>query len=504
MAAYTPGVLEEPRFKSRWGLILSVLGIAVGTGNIWRFPRIAAQNGGDGGAGAFLVAWLVFLFVWSVPLIIAEYALGRAARKGVVGTFVHHGGRKRAWMGGFVALTATAIMFYYSVVAGWCVHYLGTSLLHDLPTTTAASTKVWESFQGSGLPVLFHGLAMLASVLVVRRGVTSIEKLNRVLVPTLLAVVLFSMIRTLLLPGSFDGIAYLFTPQWSQLGDANVWLEALTQNAWDTGAGWGLILSYAAYMSARHSVVKNALITGLTNNVVSLIAAITIFGTVFSVLGAEMSRPEILAVMKDSGPASTGLTFIWMPQLFARMALGKPLSILFFLGLSFAALSSLLSMVELAARTLVDHGLERGRAVIITGFVGFLLGLPSALNLDVLGNQDFVWGVALMISGLFVALLARDAGLEAMRERLAARDGEWDPGRAWVFILKFAVPALAVLLLGWWLYLSATAYAPDTWWDPFDTYSVATCLLQWGVAIAVLVAVGRKLAAPFGGGDDDA
>ncbi len=476
---------------------MSVLGIAVGTGNIWRFPRIAAQNAGDAGAGAFLIAWIVFLFVWSVPLIIAEYALGRSARRGVVGSFVTHGGARRAWMGGFVALTATAIMFYYSVVAGWCVHYLGASLLQDLPATTRASTAVWESFQSSGLPVVFHGLAMFTSVIVVRRGIGSIEKLNRVLVPTLLGVVLLCMVRTLLLPGSGEGIAYLFTPDWQQLRDPNVWLEALTQNAWDTGAGWGLILSYAAYMSARHSVVKSALITGVTNNVVSLIAAVTIFGTVFSVLGTEMSRPEVLAVMKDSGPASTGLTFISMPQLFARMALGKPLSVLFFMGLSFAALSSLLSMVELAARTLVDHGMERGRAVTVVGLVGFSLGIPSAINLDVLGNQDFVWGVALMISGLFVALLAKDVGLDRMRAELADQPGEWDPSRAWVLILRFAVPTLAVVLLGWWLYLSATAYAPDTWWDPTDTYSVMTCLLQWGVAIAVLLVLGRRLAAPF-------
>ena len=484
-------------------MILSVLGIAVGTGNIWRFPRIAAQNGGDEGAGAFLVAWVVFLFVWSVPLIIAEYALGRSARRGVVGTFVHHGGPKRAWMGGFVALTATAIMFYYSVVAGWCVHYLGASVLQDLPMTTTASTAVWEGFQDSGLPVLFHALAMFVAVVVVRRGVTSIEKINRILVPALLLVVVISMARTLLLPGSFEGIAYLFTPQWSQLSSANVWLEALTQNAWDTGAGWGLILSYASYMSARHSVVKSALITGITNNVVSLVAAATIFGTVFSVLGAEMSRPEILAVMKDSGPASTGLTFIWMPQLFAKMAFGKPLSILFFLGLAFAALSSLLSMVELAARTLVDHGVERGRAVVITGMVGFGLGIPSAINLDVLGNQDFVWGVALMLCGLFVAILAKDTGLKKMRETMQAHSGEWDPGAPWVAILGFVVPTLAVVLLGWWLYLSATAYAPDTWWNPADTYSVATCVLQWGVAIAVLVAIGNRLAAPFTDGEQE-
>ena len=321
--------------------------------------------------------------------------------------------------------------------------------------------------------------------------------------PTLLAVIVISMVRTLLLDGSSAGIAYLFSPDWAQLADANVWLEALTQNAWDTGAGWGLILCYAAYMSAGHSVVKNALLTAITNNVVSLLAAITIFGTVFAVLGAEMSQAEILGVMKDSGPASTGLTFIWMPQLFARMALGKPLSILFFLGLSFAALSSLLSMVELAARTLVDHGVQRGRAVVITGLVGFLLGLPSALNLEVLGNQDFVWGVALMISGLFVALLAKDAGLEKTRARLAATEGEWDPGAAWVVLLKIVVPALAVLLLGWWLYLSATAYAPETWWDPFDTYSVATCVVQWGIAAVVMLALGRWLASPFDCGDPE-
>ncbi|MEM7156211.1 MAG: hypothetical protein AAF799_25380 [Myxococcota bacterium] len=135
----------EQRFTSRWGLILSVLGIAVGTGNIWRFPRIAANNGGEAGAGAFLVAWVVFLLVWSLPLIIAEYALGRSARKGVVGSVLHHGGPRRTWMGAFVGLTATAIMFYYSVVAGWCIHDVAATSLHDLPTTTAASTGIWES-----------------------------------------------------------------------------------------------------------------------------------------------------------------------------------------------------------------------------------------------------------------------------------------------------------------------------------------------------------------------
>lgn len=493
----------EQRFSSRWGLILSVLGIAVGTGNIWRFPRIAAQNGGDAGAGAFLVAWVVFLLVWSLPLIIAEYALGRAARKGVVGTFVHHGGPRRAWMGAFVGLTATAIMFYYSVVAGWCIHYLGVTALGEPMLTTATATRAWEGFQSSGQPVLFHGIAMLFGAVVVLRGVRSIERINRVLVPTLLGIVLLSMLRAVTLPGSGAGIAYLLTPQWSQLAEPTIWLEALTQNAWDTGAGWGLILTYAAYMSHRDSVVKNALITGIANNTVSMLAALTIFGTVFSVLGAQMSHAEVLAVMKDSGPASTGLTFIWMPQLFATMPLGRPLAVLFFLGLAFAALSSLISMIELAVRTLVDLGMTRARAVGVVAGVGFALGIPSALWLDVLSNQDFVWGVALMISGLFVALVTASAGPTMFREHFANNPNDWDPGRVWVLMIRWVVPALAVLLLGWWLYRSATEYAPKTWWNPGDPFSVATCVVQWGAAIIVLLLANRWLVRRLRGSDSE-
>ena len=160
----------DQRFSTRLGLLLSVLGIAVGTGNIWRFPRIAAQNAGDDGAGAFLVAWLVFLFVWSVPLIIAEYALGRRGRMGVVGTFAKIAGEKFAWMGAFVGFVAAAIMFYYSVVAGWCIYYLFQMIFEPLPLSTGAAQGIWDGFQGSGFPVAFHALAMGLGGLVVYRG----------------------------------------------------------------------------------------------------------------------------------------------------------------------------------------------------------------------------------------------------------------------------------------------------------------------------------------------
>lgn len=484
----------DRRFTSRIGLLLSVLGIAVGTGNIWRFPRIAAQNGGEDGAGAFLIAWIVFLAIWSIPLIIAEYALGRKGRMGVVGTFAQIAGPRFAWMGGFVGFVATAIMFYYSVVAGWCIFYFQEMLLNPLPLTNEAAQSVWDGFQAGYGPILFHAMAMGLGGAVVLKGVVSIERINKILIPTLLLIVIGAVVRALTLPGALDGVSFLFTPQWSLLREPTIWLEALTQNAWDTGAGWGLILTYGAYMHMRHGVVKNAIMTGVGNNIVSLLAAVMIFGTVFAVLGAEMSQGEVLDVMKTSGPASTGLTFIWMPQLFARMAFGEVVATLFFLGLAFAAFSSLISMIELATRVFVDMGIRRSHAVVSVAGVGFLLGIPSAVNLGFFGNQDFVWGVALMISGAFVAFAVIRYGARRFRtDVIAGGDGDWSAGRGWEIAVAYLVPLQAIVLLTWWLYLSATAYAPDTWFNPFDPYSIATVLVQWAVVISALLLMNRWL-----------
>lgn len=485
---------QEQRFSSRWGLILSVLGIAVGTGNIWRFPRIAAANSGDDGAGAFLLAWLVFLFVWSIPLLVAEYALGREGRMGVVGTFAKMAGEKLTWMGAFVGFVATAIMFYYAVVAGWCIFYFMEMLTNPLPLTSTAAEGVWDGFQGSWAPLGFHALAMGLGAVAVGKGIGAIERVNKVLIPALLGIVLLAAGRTLFLDGAGAGLAFLFTPDWAMLRRPEVWLEALTQNAWDTGAGWGLVLSYAAYMQKQHGVVKNAFLTGIGNNTVSLLAAIIIFGTVFATLGAQMPQADVLAVMQTSGPAGTGLTFIWMPQLFAQMPAGRLLATLFFLGLAFAAFSSLLSMIELATRTFVDAGLNRRRAVGWVCGLGFVLGVPSAVNLTFFANQDFVWGVALMLSGAFVAVAVVRYGPQ--RLRAAMRRGslaDWNAGRGWDLLIGVVVPVQAVALLGWWLWLSATVYAPETWYNPFEPYSVMTCLVQWGAALALFLTLNAWL-----------
>ncbi len=490
------------RFSSRWALLLSVLGIAVGTGNIWRFPRIAASNAGEAGAGAFLVAWVVFLLAWSIPLIIAEYALGQRGRRGVVGTFARLAGPNMAWLGAFVAFVAAAIMCYYSVVAGWCAYFVGRSAALGLPVTPETSLAAWQAFQASPWPIVLHGGMMALGVLACRGGVSTIEKANRVLVPTLLVIVVLAVARALTLPGAGDGLAFLFTPDWPTLGNPSVWLEALTQNAWDTGAGWGLILTYAAYMRKEDGVVRNAVLTGVGNNTVSILAATMVFGIVFAVLGSTMTRPEILDVLRTSGERGTGLTFIWMPPLFAEMAFGRVLAVLFFVALAFAALSSLISMIELSTRVVVDFGAPRQRAVVWVGVVAFLLGVPSALSGEVFGNQDFVWGVALMLSGAFIAYAVIRHGAARLREEVAT-PSDWRLSPLWDVWMKVAIPLQAIVLLGWWLYRATTADFTSRWWDPFDPYSAMTCLVQWAIVLAVFYGLNRWMVARLALTDPD-
>lgn len=487
---------SSERFSSKLGLILSVLGIAIGTGNIWRFPRIAAQNGGEEGAGAFLVAWLCFLILWSIPLIIAEYGIGRNARKGVIGSISDLIGEKKGWMGGFIGFVATAIMFYYSVVAGWCLYYLIESVTNTLPGNLDQATMIWDNFHGSGLPVLFHFIIMVVGGFIVIRGISSIEKVNKILIPSLLLVLIASLIKALSLEGSGAGIEYLFTPDWSTLKDPKIWLEALTQNAWDTGAAWGLILTYAAYMRKQDDVTISAFQTGVGNNLVSLLAAVIIFSTVFGTLGSSMTDGEILDVMKTSGPAGTGLTFIWMPQLFATMAGGGIFSILFFLGLTFAAFSSLISMIELAVKVFVDAGMSRKKATMFICIAGFAFGIPSALNLTFFANQDFVWGVGLMVSGAFISYAVISYGTTKFRTDLVNTDeSKTKLGGWWEIIIKYIVPVEVITLLVWWMYLSAAEYAPDSWYNPFDPFSVATVIGQWVLALVLVYFFNKRIIA---------
>ncbi len=470
-------------FSSRWGMLLAMLGMAVGTGNIWRFPRVAASNGG----GPFLVAWVVFLLAWSVPLLILEFGMGKGTRKGPVGAFVKTLGPAAAWMGAWVAFVATAIMFYYSVVMGWTLRFFVGTLTGEVPGP-GAPDAFWNAFHSTPQALLTHFVAVGMALFVVSRGVKGIETAARILIPSLIVLVAVLAVKALTLPGASQGLAFLFTPNLADLANYEIWLQALTQNAWDTGAGWGLVLTYAVYMRAREDTALNAFVIGFGNNSMSLLAGIMVLCTVFSVM------PEAAGDIVGAG--NEGLTFIWIPQLFAGIPGGRFFQALFFLSLVFAAWTSLVAMIELASRILMDLGVERRKAVTLVGAAGLLFGIPSALNIEFFRNQDWVWGVGLMVSGFLFAFAVLRYGVTRWRETFVnTEDSDIRIGAWWDWAIRL-VAVQAVVLAGWWLW-SARGTDFRATWTLFSSYNVGSVVIQWVVVLALLLLLNRFLARPF-------
>ena len=505
--------------------MLAMLGMAVGTGNIWRFPRIAAKNGG----GEFLVAWIVFLFLWSIPLILLEFGMGRKTRSGPVRAFVSLAGPRWAWTGAMVVCVCSGILCYYSVVAGWTVRYAVAAVGGGLSSPVPGA--FWSDFTSSALPAVCHAIMLGLAVLVVAKGVSAIERVATVLMPALIVLVLVLVARAVTLPGASDGIAYLFGIDWGELTSARIWIEALTQNAWDTGAGWGLVICYAAYQREREDTALNSFVLPAANNAISLLAGIMVFCTVFSAVPALIDRaatdPDQLRglgsleqAVRDGQPFSeqlvqdtvfsegnTGITFIWMPELFRSMPQGGFFMALFFMALAFAAFTSLIAMVEVATRTFEDAGFDRRKALCGIASAGFLLGLPSALNMNVLDNQDWVWGVALILSGLFFALAVGRYGAQKFRdETLNHEHSDIRIGSWWDFVIRTVVPFEAVVLTVWLLY-QAWQDDPQGWLVPFGAdhvFSVGTVLVQLGIVAVVLFLFNKRIAASVRRGDESA
>ncbi|MFQ6069493.1 MAG: sodium-dependent transporter [Candidatus Aminicenantales bacterium] len=475
---------KKEYFSSRWGIIFAGLGMAVGTGNIWRFPRMVSQHGG----GSFIIAWLIFLFLWSIPLLMIEISIGKSTRMGVIGSFGKIMGEKKAWMGSFVAFVTTAIMFYYSVVTGWCLKYFFATSLEGL--IKKDSLQFWKTFTSSWEPVLFHLVAISIGSLIIYAGVVKgIERANKVLIPSLFLLLIVAGIRSVSLPGAVSGLDFLFSPNLSKLADYRVWLNALSQSAWSTGAGWGLILTYAVYTHKRENPVLTATTIGFGNNLASILAAVAVIPTVFSYFATQsISQDKVLEVMKAD---NQGLTFIWIPNLFSKIPGGTFFLALFFLALSFAAFSSLISMIELDTRILMDAGLSRKKAVIIIGITAFLFGLPSALSLGIFNNQDWVWGLGLMVSGFFFTIAVIRFGPGRFRQAMVSASEQRVKLGKWFDLLVIVfLPLQFLAMIGWWFW---TSYADDPahWLSIRSSFSVGTVLFQWILALAFFIVFNR-------------
>ena len=352
----------------------------------------------------------------------------------------------------------------------------------------------WNNFANGYEPLLFHFIAISFVAFVVLRGVTKgIETVTKFLVPSLLIILFILFVRAITLPNAIEGIKYFFTPDINVILDHKVWLNALTQNAWDTGAGWGLILVYAVYMKKKEDIPLNAALIGFGNNAISIIAGITIFSTVFA-----LSSVDAMTQVSQSGPANTGLTFIYLPLLFSKMTGNDTINLffasIFFLALFFAAFTSLISMIELSTRTMIDFGLKRKRAVGIIVVIGFLLGFPSALNLKVLANQDWVWGVGLILSGAFIAFAVKQYGIDKFRTELINGYGsDIKIGKWYNYIIGILIPIQVVVLILWWL-ISSVSWDPE-WWNPLHIENAGTAIFQWAIVLVFFIVFNKYIVA---------
>ena len=508
-------------FSGRLGLIFATIGAAIGTGNIWRFPRMVGANGG----GSFLVPWLIFLFLWSVPLIIAEFALGKRSRTGTVGTFRIFAGKRFAWMGLWTAWISTAIGFYYAVVTGWCINYFQTAIRGGLGSEVD-TVEVWNSFLQNPMEVVFfQSIAVAITMLAIWKGAKAIEKVNVSLMISLFVLLFAALFLSFVMDledGSLDGFVYMFSIQPEYLMQPETWINGLSQSAWSCSAGMGMAITYSVYMRKDEDTTLNAATMCLANNSISIIAGLTVMMAVFAVVD------DPLAAVSGG---SSAITFLVLPEVFAQAPGGPVVQLamvtMFFLALSFAALTSMISTVELCVRNFVDHGIERPQAVGFTSLAIFFFGLPSAVTWILVDDstgvafpqflevQDHIWGYGLMFSGLFIAYSIwkygwnryrvwqeendisgfslrdyLDNGVSSFRDDfINTGDNDWWIGKWWDYIMYLGFPLMfSVLILSYFADMLVNVENP---WDPTNANGISIILLFWGITAGLFIGLNR-------------
>ncbi len=484
--------------------MLASLGMAIGAGNLWRFPRLAGQYG-----GAFLILWIFFLLAWSIPLMMAEFSIGKKYKSGVIGSYGHLGGKRMTWGGFFITICTLGIAFYYSVVTGWALRYLGLSLenlasfIAGEPTIARRLEKdpeylneYWASVSnGSVLTVFLYIAAIFIGIIVLTKGIQKgLEKANKVLIPSLFILLILVTAMALTMKNGIRGLEYMFFIDTKHFSNPTIWIEALSQSAWSTGAGWGLIMTISSYSRRKEDVVLNTFIGGFGNNTASLMAGMAVLPAVFALSATET---EAISYLQSGNQA---LMFTIIPKLFSTFTGGAVLSTIFFLAFFMAAFSSLLPMLELFISNLRDMGLTRHTAGIRAGIFCALFGFPSAWSLNVFNNQDWVWGIGLILTGLLIMIAVLKYGAAKFKKEFIDQDSDLTiPVQYFVWTLTFNV-GLGAFLIYWWM---SQGYSEYPWfnaagqWNVFDVYSNASIATQWAIVLVVGILINRYLYRKF-------
>jgi NSS family neurotransmitter:Na+ symporter len=357
------------------GFIMAASGSAVGLGNVWKFPYIVGDNGG----GAFVLVYLICIALVGLPIMLAEFTVGRKTSLNPVGAFqqLKPG---TPWVGiGFMGVLAGfLILSFYGVVGGWTLAYVVKALTHSLDqfTNPADAGKLFGTFiANTGEVMFYHALFMGLTIAIVIKGVHGgIEKACDILMPTLVVMLVILMIRALTLDGAMEGLKFYLYPDFSKLSGHSV-LVAMGQAFFSLSLGMGAMITYASYLPAKENLTSATLYVVLFDTLIALMMGLVIFPAVFA-MGLEPTE----------GP---GLVFSVLPAVFTGMPFGWMASIIFFTLLAIAALTSAISLLEVVVAYFIDQkGWGRKKSVLVMGGVIFVLGIPSGLSFGLLADTQ--------------------------------------------------------------------------------------------------------------------
>lgn len=478
------------QFKSKFGLLCTSLGMAVGTGNIWRFPREVAANNG----GAFILLTMVAIFFWAIPLIMAETVLGKKTRMANAGGFKALLGDKYTCLGAFAGMVCVMLGSYYAVVIGWCMKYLWlifTGFLGQVQTQgVELTTQVWNDFAmkvpATEAMFWFWAALIIAGAIIVRGVQNGFEIANKIMLPSIFIVLAILFVRVIMLPNASKGLEFMFHVEPKDFLNPKIWLAAFTQAAWSTGAGWGMFHVFYVYSAKEEDIELHAFTAAMGDTVAALLAGMVVLPTVFAL------SKDPMAVM---GSGANGLTFINLTNLFAHTPGGFILGALFFLTLLGAAVSTSLAMLELATRNLMDMGFSRLKGVVYSALFFALIGSWSALDNSIFENQDFTWGVALLVVGLIYWFAATKYGVEKLWEENIMDCSDIKYKWMWSGIKFF--PVWFILVWGCWVYQAASWY-PGEWFKfwPIQKYpyTPGIMVVEWGLMFLILRLLNNTMA----------
>lgn len=429
------GSPRRETWASNIGVALSLIGVAVGLGNVWRFPYMLGKFGG----ASFLLVYILLVIGMGVPGLVAELSIARHAGRGPFSAFTKIGYPGGRIVGCVLVVTAVAAVAYYVVVIGWVLWYMILSATGAIFAEQTDVAAVFSELTSSLYVQLAMHVAVVAlCALVVSSGIRrGIELASKVLMPAVYAILVGIAIYVLRLPGALSGLVFYLKPAWENVTGLTV-LAAMGQVFFSLGLGSTWIFIYGSYMSKEQKIVKNSLYAAVGDTAASFIAGLAVLPLVF-----------IFGVDPQSGPP---LMFITLPEIFRRLPGGAAISTLFFAALLFAALLSAVPGFEIFADAMSELGLSRKKAVLVMSLVEVLLGIPSMLSIDILLYNDLFWGTTMLpIASLFsITAFGWLVDRRALASELGLRE-ETLPWKILYYWVKAAMPVLVITILvyGW-------------------------------------------------------